>query len=78
MNPFKMYYATRNRPYLVRKQRPSRAAYVWFTAYFWATRVVSTVRLLVARKPRLLRAMWLGVFDYYRGRMGCTRQVGDL
>jgi GT2 family glycosyltransferase len=78
MNPFKMYYATRNRPYLVRKQRPSLTAYAWFTAYFWATRAASTARLLLARQPRLARAMWLGVFDYYRGRMGRTRQVGDL
>jgi hypothetical protein len=27
---------------------------------------------------RLLRAMALGTLDYYRGRMGRTKQVGEL
>ena len=44
MTPFKQYYATRNRPYLVRKHATSRAAYAWFTAYFLATRVASAAR----------------------------------
>ncbi len=38
MTPFKQYYATRNRLYLVRKHARSRPAYAYFTAYFWATR----------------------------------------
>ncbi|HYM15193.1 MAG TPA: glycosyltransferase family 2 protein [Dehalococcoidia bacterium] len=78
MTPFKQYYATRNRIYLVRKHARSRAAYAWFTAYFWATRIPSAARLAARREWRLLRAMALGVRDYYRGRMGRTRQVRDL
>jgi len=78
MTPFKQYYATRNRIYLVRKHARSRPAYAWFTAYFWVTRIGAALRMLARRRWRLLRAMTLGVLDYYRGRMGRTRQVHDL
>jgi hypothetical protein len=78
MTPFKMYYATRNRLYLVRKHTRSRWAYAHFTAYFWATRVPSAARLAARGEWRLLRAMLLGMADYYRGRMGRTREVRDL
>jgi hypothetical protein len=34
---------------------------------------------MAARRDwRLLRAMALGTLDYYRGRMGRTKQVQDL
>jgi GT2 family glycosyltransferase len=78
MTPFKQYYATRNRLYLVRKHETSRLAYAYFTAYFWATRAGVAARLIWRRQWRLLRAMALGAADYYRGRMGRTRQVADL
>lgn len=78
MTPFKQYYATRNRIYLVRKHATSRFAYAWFTAYFWATRVGAAGRLALHREWRLLRAMLLGARDYYLGRMGRTMQVKDL
>ncbi len=78
MTPFKQYYATRNRLYLVRKHTTSRASYAYFTAYFWATRAATAAQLAWRRRWRLLRAMALGTLDYYRGRMGRTRQVGDL
>jgi GT2 family glycosyltransferase len=78
MTPFKQYYATRNRLYLVRKHSRSRLRYAFFTAYFWATRVVTAARMIARRETRLLRAMLLGATDYYRGRMGRTRQVADL
>lgn len=78
MTPFKQYYATRNRPYLVRKHQRSRLTYAWFTAYFLATRLVAAAGLAVRRRWRLLRAMALGALDYYRGRMGRTKQVHDL
>ena len=78
MTPFKQYYATRNRIYLVRKHARSRLAYAWFTAYFWATRAGAAARLAMRREWRLLRAMFLGARDYYLGRMGRTRQVKDL
>jgi GT2 family glycosyltransferase len=78
MTPFKQYYATRNRPYLVRKYATSRVAYAWFTVFFLATRVPAAARMAWRREWRLLRAMALGTFDYYRGRMGRTKQVSDL
>jgi GT2 family glycosyltransferase len=78
MTPFKQYYATRNRIYLVRKHATSRLAYAYFTAYFWATRLAAAARMAARRQWRLLRAMSLGVLDYYRGRMGRTMQVRDL
>jgi GT2 family glycosyltransferase len=78
MTPFKQYYATRNRLYLVRKHSRSRGSYASFTAYFWATRVPAAARMALRREWRILRAMLLGMRDYYRGRMGRTVQVGDL
>jgi GT2 family glycosyltransferase len=78
MTPFKQYYATRNRPYLVRKHATSRLAYAWFTAFFLASRVPAAGRMVARREWRLLRAMALGTLDYYRGRMGRTKQVKDL
>lgn len=78
MTPFKQYYATRNRLYLVRKHARSRMDYACFTAYFWTTRIATVARLAAKREWRLLRAMLLGALDYYRGRMGRTRQADDL
>jgi GT2 family glycosyltransferase len=78
MTPFKQYYATRNRLFLVRKHTTSPVSYAWFTAYFWATRIGAAGRLAARRQWRLLRAMALGMRDYYLGRMGRTMQVRDL
>ncbi len=78
MTPFKHYYATRNRFYLVRKHRASRAAYAWFTAYMLAGRAAQLARHLLRRDRRMARALVLAVRDYYRGRMGRTLEVGDL
>ncbi|MBI5284278.1 MAG: glycosyltransferase family 2 protein [Chloroflexi bacterium] len=78
MTPFKQYYATRNRLYLVRKHRRSRLDYAYFTAYFWVTRIATAAKMVAQREWRLLRAMTLGALDYYRGRMGRTMQVQDL
>ncbi len=78
MTPFKQYYATRNRLYLMRKHASSELSFAYFTAYFWTTRAAAAAKLVWRREWRLLRAMALGAVDYYRGRMGRTRQVGDL
>jgi hypothetical protein len=78
MTPFKQYYATRNRLFLVRKHATSSSDYAYFTAYFWVTRAGTAARMVAHRQWRLLRAMALGTLDYYRGRMGRTMQVGDL
>jgi GT2 family glycosyltransferase len=78
MTPFKCYYATRNRPYLVKKHTTSRARYALFTVYFCLTRLVHAFRFAMARQWAIARAMIRGLFDYYRGRMGRTLQVQDF
>jgi GT2 family glycosyltransferase len=78
MTPFKHYYATRNRLYLVRKNSHSRLWFAAFTAYFLTTRLVYLARYTLKRERPLAKALALGVLDYYRGRMGRTLEVGDL
>lgn len=78
MTPFKQYYATRNRMYLVAKQPHTLSDRIAFHAYFWPTRVATSVRLLARGDVRLARAMWRGIADYYRGRMGRTYEVSDF
>jgi len=78
MTPFKHYYATRNRLYLVKKHSTSRGACALFTAYFLTGRLFYLAWHLVRGQPRLARALVRGVLDYYRGRMGRTLEVGDL
>jgi GT2 family glycosyltransferase len=78
MTPFKHYYATRNRLYLVKRHSPSRLRFALFTLYFWATRLPYVLRYLLSRDWKMLRAMLLGMLHYYRGRMGRTLQVQDF
>jgi GT2 family glycosyltransferase len=78
MTPFKCYYATRNRPYLVKKHAQSRLRYGMFTAYFCTTRLVHAARFAMARQWSIAWAMVRGLIDYYRGRMGRTLQVQDF
>ncbi len=78
MTPFKQYYATRNRLYLVRKNSSSRVRYALFTLYFWATRLPHLARYVVLGQRSMLKAMVLGMLDYYRGRMGRTLEVQDF
>ncbi|MDI6857372.1 MAG: glycosyltransferase family 2 protein [Dehalococcoidia bacterium] len=78
MTPFKLYYATRNRLYLVRKNQPSRLWFALFTAYFLAGRLPYLALYVARRRWRMLQAMLLGVWHYYRGKMGRTLEVGRL
>ena len=78
MTPFKHYYATRNRLYLVRKNSSSRLWFAVFTAYFLATRLVYLARYALKRDRPMAKALALGVLDYYRGRMGRTLEAGDF
>ena len=78
MNPFKQYYASRNRLYLVRKHATSRFAYALFTLYFWAARILSIPRYLIPRHRALIKAQLLGMLHYYQGRMGRTLEVHDF
>ncbi|MGD0765407.1 MAG: glycosyltransferase family 2 protein [Dehalococcoidia bacterium] len=78
MTPFKHYYATRNRLYLVKKHAQSRVWFALFTLYFLGTRLAYLARYAFRRQWRLMRALTLGVWDYYRGRMGHTLEPGQL
>lgn len=78
MTPFKQYYASRNRMYLVRKHAQSRVRYALFTIYFWAARMVSAPRYLLPRQRALFKAQVLGMLHYYQGRMGRTLEVHDF
>jgi GT2 family glycosyltransferase len=78
MTPFKHYYATRNRLYLMKKHSPSRWRYALFTAHFLATRLIYIASHLAHARWGMARAMALGVLHYYRGRMGRTLEVHDL
>lgn len=78
MTPFKQYYASRNRMYLVRKHARSRVRYALFTLYFWAARMASFPRYFIPRQRALLKAQWLGMLHYYQGRMGRTLEVQDF
>jgi GT2 family glycosyltransferase len=76
-SPFKHYYATRNRPYLVRKH-VTRPRYALFSAYFLATRLGHVIRCLLRRDRPLLRAQLRAVRDFYTGRMGMTYEPRDF
>ena len=78
MTPFKQYYATRNRLYLLRKHQPSRLRYAVFTLYFWLTRIPSFVPFALRGRWPLMRAQMLGMKHYYQGRMGRTMEVQDF
>jgi GT2 family glycosyltransferase len=76
-SPFKHYYATRNRPYLISKH-VSRPAYVLFSAYFLATRASKLAGYALKRDWPLLRAQWFAVRDFYTRRMGMTYEPKDF
>ena len=76
-SPFKHYYATRNRPYVVRKH-VSPARYALFSAYFLATRLAKLLDYARRRDRALLRAQLLALRDFYTGRLGMTYQPSDL
>ncbi len=78
MTPFKQYYATRNRLYLVGKHARSRWRHGLFTLYFWATRIPYLARYVVLGKRAMLKALLLGMLHYYQGRMGRTLEVQDF
>lgn len=70
-SPFKVYYATRNRLYLLRKHQPL-PLFVGFYVYFVATRAVRGVQWLRSGRRDLAAAIVRGVLDFTRGRMGKT------
>jgi len=74
MNPFGLYYLTRNRPYLIHKHTRSRIKLVRFWAYYLTGRMARVVLWTLRRRPDLSRAILRGLSDYFRGRMGKTME----
>ena len=70
-SPFKVYYATRNRTYFLRRHL-SRPRFALFLAYFLAGRSLYALAYLMRGRMELLKAMALGLRDYFQGRMGRT------
>jgi len=78
MTPFKQYYATRNRLYLLHKHQPSRLRHAMFTLYFWLSRIPTFIPFALRGRWSLMRAQVLGILHYYQGRMGRTLEVRDF
>jgi len=76
-SPFKLYYATRNRLYLMRKHLPLWR-FALFLVYFLATRSAYLLTLAVRGRWAQWRATVRGIADYFRGRLGRTYQVTDF
>jgi GT2 family glycosyltransferase len=72
MNPFGLYYLTRNRPYLIHKHTRSRIKLARFWAYYMTGRVARVVLWTLRRRPDLSIAILRGLRDYFLGRMGKT------
>ena len=76
-SPFKVYYATRNRLYLMKKHS-SRLRFALFLGHFLPTRVGYCVVYLARGRWRQLRAMLLGIADFCRGRLGRTHELAHF
>jgi len=72
MNPFGLYYLTRNRPYLIHKHTRSRVRLARFWAYYMTGRMARVVLWAIRRRPDLSRAILRGLRDYFLRRMGKT------
>ena len=69
--PFKLYYATRNRLYLLRRHQPW-PLFAGFSLYFGLTRLIRAAQYRRAGRGDLAAAVLHGLLDFYRGRMGKT------
>ena len=69
-SPLTVYYTTRNRLYLMHKHQKDRRILLFFLVYFTATRLVVAARYLVQGRRPQIKALWAGITDYCRGRMG--------
>lgn len=65
----RVYYSTRNRLYFMKKHCSGRG-FALFLGYFIAGRIVYALRYLATGEWRNLRAMTLGITDFWRNRMG--------
>ena len=69
--PFKFYYATRNRFYLLARHQP-RPLFAAVSVYLALTRLVRAAQYAAAGRGDLSAAILRGMRDFYRGQMGRT------
>ena len=69
--PFKVYYATRNRLYLLRRHQPL-PLFVAVGAYLVVTRLLRAAQFARAGRRDLAAAVLRGTLDFFSGRMGRT------
>jgi hypothetical protein len=60
------------------RKHSSRLRFALFLAYFLATRVGYCVAYLGRGRGRQLRAMLLGIADFFRGRLGRTHELAHF
>ena len=73
-SPLSVYYNNRNRPRLLFKHQKNPLARSFFVLYFSATRMATSLRYLRRGQRAQLSALWRGVADALRGRMGIAPQ----
>lgn len=67
VSPLTVYYNTRNRLYVMFKHK---SAHIVFYLYFFTTRLIYTAYYILRGEWSLVCAVWRGIRDFYRGRMG--------
>ena len=69
-SPLAIYYNNRNRLYFMSKYNKSLVGWIFFLGYYFLGRFAYIVIYLCRRQVRELKALILGVFDFFRGEMG--------
>jgi GT2 family glycosyltransferase len=69
--PFKLYYATRNRLYVLARHQPP-ALFAGVFLWLAVTRLVRAAQYTAHGRADLARAVLAGMLDFLRGRMGRT------
>ncbi len=69
-SPLAIYYNNRNRLYFMAKNKKSMVHWLFFLFYYFLGRLAYIAIYLCRGQIRELKALSLGVFDFYRGKMG--------
>lgn len=68
-NPYRMYLNVRNKAYFIKKNIPPL---LWPMSAIWNLGVITvwTFKALLKRRFKVIRLIFLGIFDFIRGKMG--------
>lgn len=69
-SPLTLYYNHRNRLYFMFKHQKNKFALGFFILYFFVGRIVSALKYILRGDTASVDAMFKGIGDYFRGRMG--------